>query len=121
MKITIKEQYPVMDFRSQAASLVKDVKRLAEASCETITVDCSGGIVFSRSAMDEIYKSLLDPKSPLSGRVSLTGVDEDFQKKLRAVKRSQNLKKTRVKLPDEDVLDFSSAIELKEFVTSLRN
>lgn len=115
MLIILKKLYPYMDYRRQAAELAERLQQTEE----DIIVDCSD-LCLSRSAMDQFYKDILMESSPLAGRVTLINTNDDFDKKLKAVKKTYNFKKQRIKIPKKDIITISSPDDMKRFVESLR-
>lgn len=64
--------------------------------------------------MDEFYKSFLSPSSALTERCTIIGEDKDFTLKLKAVKRSQNVKKHLRTFFPEQIFTVTTADEMAE-------
>ncbi len=109
----------VMDLRKQARTFCIEIETLVKSCDESIIIDCSGTCV-SRSAMDELYKRLVNQNSPAHEKVTLTNMDEDFTLKLKAVRKTQGLKKVLRKIPEEMIHTFNSPDALEQFVRTLR-
>lgn len=118
--IVLSQLYPEgLDFRQQVRDLTEKFKKILMDN-ECLTVDVSGACL-SRAAMDEFYKSFIDPKAELTGRITIVNTDEDFDLKLSAVQRSQYVKKPLRRFKKEQIITILSAKEMKDFVGNLQS
>ena len=115
MQIILKQEYPSgLDLRAQVRALVKSLSSTPPDEHLTINV---ANACLSRSAMDEFYKSFLAPSSLLSRRCTIIGEDEDYTLKLKAVKRSQNVKKHLRKFSKDQIFTVTSKEKMKEIAS----
>ena len=112
----LKNLYPSLDYRTQVRELVEIMKERLAENDETLRIDVSD-TCFSRSAMDEFYKDVLRPEAELS--VTVINADDDYEKKLHAVIRSQNVKKHLRHFSKDQVIVLRDAEQMKTLVNSL--
>lgn len=115
MRIILKNKYPSgLDYRAQVRSLVNSLS--AVPSDEHLTINVADAC-FSRSAMDEFYKSFISPSSALSERCTIIGEDKDFTLKLKAVKRSQNVRKHIRHFSKDQIFTVTTEEQMRELIT----
>lgn len=112
MRIILKNKYPSgLDYRKQVRTLASEIAILPED--EPLVVDVSDACL-SRSAMDEFYKTFVSDKSPFANRCTVINEDEDFTLKLKAVKRSQNVRKHLRTFSQEQIITVTTADKMAE-------
>lgn len=72
------------------------------------------GTCISRSAKDEFNKSFVSVSSPFADRCTIVGEDIDFILKMKAVKRSQNVRKHLRTFSQEHIITVTTADEMAE-------
>lgn len=80
---------------------------------ESLIIDVSDACI-SRSAKDEFYKSFVSVSSPFADRCTIVGEDIDFILKMKAVKRSQNVRKHLRTFSQEQIITVTTADEMAE-------
>lgn len=117
--IILKKLYPKgLDLRQQVRWLTETVRKISLVD-EPVFIDVNDACI-SRSAMDEFYKSFVRPESDLAKFVTITNRDEDFELKLKAVIKSQGVRKHLRRFPRDRVIIVKDAAEIKRFVEQIR-
>lgn len=113
--IILSQTYPDnLNYRQQVRELAQQLK-ISIQDDPQITIDVNSACL-SRSAMDEFYKSFMDPKSELSEHITIINSDKDFNLKLKAVRRSQGVKKHLRTFTKEQIITVKTPNDLKRFV-----
>ena len=113
-KIYLKSLFPTdLTYRQQVKEFAKKITESVE---ETIVIDVSD-VCLSRSAMDEYYKQFVSLSSPLSARVSTVGANEDFELKLKAVIKTQHIKKHLRHFSAEQLISVKDAEALRNIAS----
>lgn len=116
--IILSELYPQgVDLRQQIRRLAEIVRNIPEQN-EQITIDVNDACL-SRSAMDEFYKTFVNTQSNLARRTRIINKDDDYNLKLKAVIRSQNVKKHLRKFDKSQIITIRNANEMASFVNSI--
>ena len=116
--IILSKQYPKgIDLRQQIRNLTEQVRNIVENNDIHLEIDVNNACM-SRSAMDEFYKSFMAPTSKIHKKVSVINKDEDFELKLKAVIKSQGIKKNIRHFKKNQIFVLKNADDVKRFVST---
>lgn len=117
--IILSKQYPEgIDLRQQVRDLTEQTRNLTADNNTHLEIDVNN-VCISRSAMDEFYKSFLAPASKLRERITIVNKDEDFELKLKAVIKSQGVKKNLRHFKKEQIFILKNANEVRHLVQGI--